>query len=161
MPTVEPATFSPDRLYRYTLQRRVSLDPGICAFCMLNPSTADEEQDDPTIRRCMGFARAWGYGTLLVVNLFALRATDPRALKEAIYPVGPNNNQAIRDAVGRADRFVMAWGNGGTLYGRADTVRVLINLSQHVVYDLGTTKAGEPRHPLYIPKSQAPVPCPR
>src|SRR5438128_11131670 len=104
------ATFSRDRRYRYRLWRRWDRSRAVVAFVMLSPSTADAMHDDPTIRRCVGFARAWGCGGVDVVNLFALRATDPRALRKAADPIGPANERHLRRAVRAAGLVVLAWG---------------------------------------------------
>lgn len=139
--------------YRFLLGRRWGSDgPGAC-WVMLNPSTADAEIDDPTIRRCVGFSRAWGYTGLVVVNLFAWRATDPGDLVRADDPVGPGNDQWIRDAVSDAAMVVAAWGNPpkpGRLYRRGRTVEGLIKASGRIIHHLGLTKDGHPRHPLYV-----------
>ena len=102
------ATFSRDRRYRYRLWRRWDRSRAVVAFVMLNPSTADAMHDDPTIRRCVGFARAWGFGGVDVVNLFALRATDTRALRKAADPIGPANDRHLRRAVRSAGLIVLA-----------------------------------------------------
>ncbi len=125
---LSPAIFSPCRRYRYLLMRRVSfLAETTCLFIMLNPSTADETQDDPTIRRCMGFARRWGFGVLVVANIFAWRATDPQELHDLGFPhastttitaVGPENDLFICTAAVEADKIICAWGNHGLLYDR-------------------------------------------
>ena len=96
LPSKNAAAFSPDRRYRYTLRRQWDDALPYCLFVMLNPSTADATQDDPTIRRCIGFTKAWGFGGLLVGNLFALRSTDPAALYHADDPVGPENDSCLR-----------------------------------------------------------------
>lgn len=123
---------------------------------MLNPSTADARTDDPTIRRCMDFARRWGYAQLRVVNLFALRATDPRALgrvRPAGRAVGPRNDTVLRREVRKADTVVAAWGAHGTLHDRAARVRALLPEARWLC--LGTTKAGQPRHPLRLHRETA------
>lgn len=140
------ATFDLTRRYRYHLWREWDATLPVVAFVLLNPSTADARRDDPTIRRCLGFARAWGFGRLEVVNLFALRATDPAALRQADDPIGQRNDEHLRRAVRAADRVVAAWGNGGRLHGRGD--EVMCRLGEPVV--LGWTKLGQPRHPLYV-----------
>ncbi len=118
--------------YRYALHRdllpKPSLPVGLlrrtCLFLMLNPSTATATLDDPTIRRCMGFARAWGFTDLQVCNLFAFRATDPAELTAVtIDPIGPLNNQAIVGLASDADRIVCAWGTKGAIRGRDRAVR--------------------------------------
>ncbi|TME62616.1 MAG: DUF1643 domain-containing protein [Chloroflexi bacterium] len=135
------ATFSADRRYRYRLWRRWDGARPVVAFVMLNPSTADARRDDPTIRRCIGFAKSWGFGGVEVVNLFAYRATDPGELRRVADPVGVDNDRHIRRAIARADLVVLAWG------ARAGSRR-LLNLPQ--ARCLGLTRAGQPRHPLYL-----------
>ena len=111
MTTFDTAVFSEDRCYRYLLRRRVGESSRRVLFIMLNPSKADEKRNDATIRRCVGFARSWGFGILEVVNLFALMSTNPEALLKAKDPVGPDNDAAIRAALEVADTVVLAWGN--------------------------------------------------
>ena len=117
---------------------------------MLNPSTADGRRDDPTIRRCVGFARREGFTGIRVVNLFALRATDPAELKSAGDPVGAESDSAILDAVRSSEFTVAAWGAKGVLCGRDEAVLQL--LEGHPIWCLGTTKMGHPRHPLPVRK---------
>jgi hypothetical protein len=134
--------------YRYLLWRRWA-EAASVLFVMLNPSTADAHHDDPTIRRCLGFARAWGFGALEVVNLFAWRATDPRELRRAHDPVGPRNDHVIAEAAGRSHAVIAAWGNHGALAGRDRRVAAL--LAPHRPRRLGgLTAAVAPRHPLYV-----------
>jgi hypothetical protein len=125
---------------------------------MLNPSTADAEQDDPTIRRCIGFARTWGYGALSVINLFAYRATHPSDLFSASDPVGPDNEHHLRHTVQHTERLIIAWGNRG-VWGGQDQVflRMLVALGRSPDC-LGVTKQGQPRHPLYLRRSCRPQP---
>jgi hypothetical protein len=115
-------------------------------FVCLNPSTADEAKDDATVRRCVGFARKLGFGRLLLANLFGLRATCPSELAKATDPVGPENDAWITEASAAADLTVVAWGIHGRLQRRDRAVLEML----HAPYCLGTTKAGEPRHPLYL-----------
>lgn len=148
------ATLSPCRTYRYSLERSWSDDNcAPCLFIGLNPSTADAELDDPTIRRCIRFARDWGHTGLLMGNLFALRSTDPRALVGHRDPVGPENDLAIASMAERSTRVVVAWGatDMGLHASRAWDVLQLIGLSRVVC--LGRTKDGYPRHPLYVKAS--------
>src|SRR5262249_6763346 len=112
------ATFSPCRRYRYALQRRWADGPAVC-WVMLNPSSADEHRDDPTIRRCVGFSQSWGYAGLVAVNLFASRTPDPAALWSVADPVGPGNDAAIRGAAAGASLVVAAWGDQARLPFRA------------------------------------------
>jgi hypothetical protein len=141
------AIISPCGLYRYGLTRKWGDGPRVC-FVMVNPSTADAEQDDPTIRRCIGFAQREGGGSLEVVNLFALRATDPKALRKHPDPIGPGNNAALRTAFDRAGRIIAAWGAHGRLHARDVTVARMLG---DKAMCLGVTARGDPRHPLYLP----------
>ncbi len=149
------ATFSEDRRYRYSLGRRVGDSSCRILFIMLNPSRADERRDDATIRRCVGFARDWGFGILDVVNLFALMSTDPRVLLEAEDPVGPANDAVIGDSLLESDTIVLAWGNHA-LFHRARVARVTSMARQRAsLYCMGHTAKGAPRHPLRLAKSTA------
>ncbi|HEU5061422.1 MAG TPA: DUF1643 domain-containing protein [Kofleriaceae bacterium] len=145
------AVFDPSGRYRYRLTRRWAGRGAVVAFVMLNPSTADGERDDPTIRRCAGFARRWGFAAMTVVNVFALRATDPARLRRARDPVGPGNDGHIAGAAADADLVVLAWGNHGALRGRDREVVALLAGARPVC--LGVTRGGQPRHPLYLPRS--------
>lgn len=140
--------------YRYRLWRRWEEGPEV-VFVLLNPSTADGAVDDPTLRRCIGFARRWGMGGLQVVNLFALRATDPRALREAGDPVGPLNDQVLHEVAGNAARVVYGWGNHGVLFGRGEAVWRSLGSGQC----FGLTAVGQPRHPLYVRGDASLVPA--
>ena len=155
--------FSPCRKYRYSLTRVLApmAEPQrACLFVMLNPSTADENTDDPTIRRCIGFATAWGYSRLDVVNLFALRATDPAALLSASDPVGFDNDRYIEFYARSAAMIVCAWGAHGVLNGRALRVTKILHDAGFALKCLGLTGSGQPRHPLYLPaKTQPEVFC--
>lgn len=147
------ALIDPTGTYRYTLTREWEPSLGRACFIMLNPSTADATKDDPTIRRCIAFARTWGYGGLEVVNLFAYRATSPADLWPLADPVGTENDAHIADAVRRCHIVVAAWGVHGEYRGRGAEVasRVLGLMC------LGTTKGGHPRHPLYVRGDTLPV----
>ena len=151
--TTAGARFSGDHRYRYRLWRRWSPGP-VVGFCMLNPSTADASRDDPTIRRCIGFARAWGYGGVEVVNIFALRATEPSRLRSARDRIGPGNDAALVAAAARVDVLVIAWGVHGTLLERDRTVLALLNRTRLLA--LGWTRSGQPRHPLYVRRDARP-----
>lgn len=147
------ATLSACRTYRYALWRRWG--PGDYAmFIGLNPSTADETNDDPTIRRCIAFARAWGYGALCMANLFAYRATDPAVMKKAAEPVGWENDHTLTTLAAGAGVVVAAWGAHGTYKGRDKSVRLLVPK----LHFLRLTKDGHPGHPLYLPASLKPQP---
>ena len=147
------ARLSACRRYRYALWRVWSDGPQVL-FVMLNPSTADERVDDPTIRRCIGFALSWGFGSVAVGNLFAFRTPDPSLLKRSTAPVGRDNDAWLRRLQRRAALTVAAWGNHGGFLERGDAVRSLL-ASPHT---LGLTRRGEPRHPLYVPASARPLP---
>ena len=155
------AVLSRDHAYRWTLYRVVSeFEIARCLFIMLNPSTADADSDDPTIRRCMGYAARWGYGDLQVVNLFGLRSTDPRALLRHRDPVGERNDEYVLDAVEGTMEvdgiIVCAWGARGGWLGRDAAMLRLIRSAGGVPYCLGLTRDGHPRHPLYMPASATP-----
>lgn len=149
------ARFSEDGQYRYSLLRDLGLlssaldgAPRTVTFVMLNPSTADATTDDPTIRRCLGFARTWGYGILQVVNLYAYRATNPRDLWKATDPVGPGNDNALTQAFRRSDLNVAAWG----AHARRDRVQEFLDrfVPRFEFHALGVTLQYHPRHPLYV-----------
>lgn len=149
------AWFSQDRRYRYMLTRRWSDPHAWMTFLMLNPSTADAFADDPTIRRCISFAKREGCGGLDVLNLFAWRATDPKALRECPDPVGPDNDHVIRGHA-RNSLVVAAWGANGTLRGRSREVAALLAAEGVRLKCLGVTADGSPRHPLYV-RADAPL----
>ena len=157
--TRDAATFSRCGTYRYQLARDVSMvGAGWALFIMLNPSTADASCDDPTVRRCMGFAQSWGCRGVEVANLFALRATDPRALRHHSDPVGPENDQWIRRIVRRSDLVVCAWGAHGAYRDRWYHVNQLLTEEDASPLALGITAHGQPRHPLYLPRQVRPAP---
>lgn len=141
------ADFSPCRTYRYSLTRRWDDVLPNVMFIGLNPSTADETEDDPTIRRCIGFAKDWGFGGLIMANLFAFRATDPKVMKRAADPVGPENDKWLWELYGRAKLVIAAWGNDGAFLERGGEVLAMLN---HDVCQLGYTRSGQPKHPLYL-----------
>lgn len=157
------ATISPCGLYRYDLHRRWG-DGYLMPFVMLNPSTADAMVDDPTIRRCIGFARREGVGGIVVANIFAFRATKPEDMKRADDPFGPDNDQTL-ERIARASvvddmPIVCAWGSHGGLRGAHDrALRILQSVGARLVC-LGRTASGMPKHPLYISGSQPLVPFP-
>ena len=153
------ACFSHDKKYRYLLGRNVSDSSRRLLFVMLNPSTATDTRSDRTITRCANFARAWGYGTMEVVNLFAFKTAYPAVLQKAGRPVGARNNAYIRDAVSRADRVVLAWsGEVAKKIGFKRRAARVLNMVCEVTppYHLDFTKTGEPRHPRVLPKSTTP-----
>lgn len=140
-----------DNEYRYQLTREWGDGPRVL-WVMLNPSTADAEKDDPTIRRCIGFSKAWGYGGLTVCNLFAFRATDPKKLRGVIDPIGPENDRHIFEASSVADMTIAAWGGNGHLMDRATYVGRRLTRP----HALNVIACGCPVHPLYQPKHLRP-----
>jgi hypothetical protein len=155
------AILSVDQKYRYRLTRDIGMmGDGACCFVMLNPSTADATQDDPTIRRCIGYARTLGCSRLEVVNLFAYRSTSPEVLSamSMMHAIGPENDRHILDACNASRMIICAWGNHGKLYGRGKTVLALIRSQGKEPMSLKlNAKSGQPAHPLYL-KADA-VPC--
>ncbi len=141
--------------YRYLLWRKWNTEQPHVLWMMLNPSTADEHTNDPTLRRILGFSRFFGFGGLEVVNLFAFRSSSPSALALAADAVGPENDQYIQEAVARAGKIIVAWGNEGAFCKRASAVLAQID---QPVFCLGTTHRGYPRHPLFV-KAQTEL-CP-
>lgn len=144
------AKISPDGKYRYSLVREWDKERPKVLFIGLNPSTADEKLDDPTIRRCINFAKRWGYGGILVGNLFAIRSTEPGLIRKDPDPVGPKNDASLLEMVKDAKLVVGAWGNHGAYLDRSAYVRRLIPDMKC----LARNKTGEPTHPLYIPDDQ-------
>ena len=141
------ANFSRCGQYRYQLRRRWLDGHGCCVFIGLNPSIADAQADDPTIRRCMGYARDWGYQELVVINLFAYRTPHPTELKRSSDPVGPGNRRHIRAACKSADLIVAAWGTNGVFRNQAQKMSRLWDGSD--VFCFSLTKNRQPAHPLY------------
>jgi hypothetical protein len=148
------AELSHDTVYRYRLWRIWDASLPRLLWVMLNPSDADADIDDPTVRKCVGFARRWGYGSIEIVNLYAFRTPDPDVLKAAILDlvdaVGPDNEAAIRDAMTRAKTVVAAWGAPPFAVERGRQVREILRAHPNVVC-LRRTLGGHPWHPLYIP----------
>ena len=151
------ALFSECRRYRYTLGRHWGGRRGYAMFIGLNPSTADEERDDPTVRRCIGYARDWGYSGLCMTNIFAFRATDPTVMLAEPDPVGVDNDYWLVESARRAAIVVAAWGVHGVHSERHAHVRRLLP-SLHY---LRLTMEGYPGHPLYLPKTLVPTKWPR
>lgn len=147
------AIISEDKQYRYELRRIWQPQAGLVCWVMLNPSTADANIDDPTIRRCMAYGMRWGYYGIIVVNLFALRAADPKELYKSDVPIGKENYHYIFKASWEAKITITAWGNRGT-YLKQDE-RVLAQLTNS--HYLALTKNGSPRHPLYLRKDLQPI----
>jgi hypothetical protein len=151
------AVYSDCERYRYLLTRRWG--PGRKAlFVMLNPSTATEIQNDPTVERCERRARALGFGAFRVTNIFAFRATDPKVMRAVVDPVGPSNDAAILESLSWADLVLCAWGNHGLHLNRGADVAALLRKARVPLWHLGLTGQGQPRHPLYVGYDQQPQP---
>lgn len=144
------AVYSPCERYRYLLTRTWDSGGRRALFIMLNPSTATEVQNDPTVERCERRARALGFGAFRVCNIFAWRDTDPRMMRAAADPVGPGNDAAILDSSGWADHVICAWGSHGAHLDRGVQVERMLRETGRPLYHLGITKGGQPKHPLYI-----------
>ena len=147
------ALFSKDRLYRYALWRIWNDKLPKVLFIGLNPSTADEIKDDPTIRRCIRYAQDWGYGGYIMGNIFAFRSTDPKKLKIIENPVGNENNFWLKKLHKEASLTIGAWRNHGKYLNQG---KIIINLIDNL-YCLKVTKEGHPSHPLYLPSNLKPI----
>ncbi|MCC5988857.1 MAG: DUF1643 domain-containing protein [Pararhodobacter sp.] len=154
------ALYSPCMHYRYALTRIWDEAGARVLFVMLNPSTATEVQNDPTVERCERRARTLGFGAFRVCNIFAFRATDPKVMRAAPDPVGPGNDAAIIEGAGWAGQIVCAWGTHGAHLGRGPAVEGLLRATGRPLFHLGLSKAGHPRHPLYIGYDRQPEPWP-
>lgn len=160
LPGIEPeltsgAEFSPCRQWRYTLWRFWEPEPArLMAFVGLNPSTADETANDPTVTRCIGYARRWGFDGMFMLNAFAFRATQPRDMKAAADPNGPGNDEALQRISDQCELIVAAWGTHGAYLNRGQQVCRLLNRPLHC---LKQTKDGFPGHPLYLRRDAEPV----
>lgn len=177
--TDQGAEFSDCFLYRYRLWREWDPKKPMIAFVMLNPSVANAVKLDPTVRRCIGFARSWGFGRLEIVNAFAWVATDPNGLRDAqpdyelgyfgtgilgqphvlkktflpqMDPIGPFNDATIKDVCARADQVIVAWSCWVEDLNRLDSLLEILAPYRGKTYSLGYTADGTPRHPLYLPK---------
>lgn len=156
------ATFSEDRRHRFRLTRRIT--ENVCAtravlFVMLNPSTADAFANDPTVRRCIGYATAWGFDALRVGNIFSLRSTDPRALyaDPADATGGEENDRSILEMAKGASLVVCAWGVHGALARRGERIGAMLRDARVMPFVLGETKKGHPMHPLYLKADLKPI----
>jgi len=152
------ARFSSCRRWRYLLWRCWDPSRPVANFLMLNPSTADELKLDPSCTRARNYAERWGYGALIVTNIFGWRSTDPAALREVRDPVGRGNDAAILQAARKAKIVVCAWGNHGLHLERAERVKHLLRRENIALNVLRMNGAGQPAHPLYLPSSLAPTP---
>lgn len=154
--TKSVATFSDCEAYRYLLTRVWDPSGRRALFIMLNPSTADEIKNDPTVERCERRSRALGFGAFRVCNIFAYRATDPRDMKAQSDPIGPGNDAAISESCAWADDVICAWGTHGAHMKRGDEVVELVKNARVNPFHLGLSKAGHPKHPLYIAYAKHP-----
>ena len=147
------ANISKDKIYRYTLSRTWDSTKPTVLFIGLNPSIADENIDDPTITRCINFAKDWGYGTLLMANLFAFRSTYPKEIYLIDDPIGKDNDHYLLECVKQSDLIIACWGNNGTYMDREKIIKELVpNL-----YCLQKNKNGTPHHPLRLPREKLKV----
>jgi hypothetical protein len=160
MALLHQAAFSADRRHRWWLQRGWNPDQPQLLFIGLNPSRADADRDDPTLRRLIGFARAWGFGGLEVVNLFARCSASPAVLRRSADPVGYENDQWLQRSLASADALWLGWGNGGAWRQRDQQVLDLLMPQLRAAMPLlavGLTASGQPRHPLYAPAAAQPL----
>lgn len=140
------AVMSSDERYRLTLRRGWNLDAHYAMFIGLNPSTADANEDDPTIRRCVRFAHDWGYGGIYMLNVYAYRATDPKVMLKAEDPNGMGNDMGLRFYSRRAGIIIAAWGVNCPIEREKEVCKII----DRPIHCLGLTKDGRPRHPLYV-----------
>lgn len=149
------AVFDETGRYRYRLHQRWGKEIAECLFVMLNPSKADHKIDDPTIRKCRGFAQQWGMGGMYIGNLFAYRATKPSDMRKVLDPIGPDNRFHLDKMIQIIDRaggkIVCAWGTNGEYLGQAGDFLNELKLDQIPAFALALTDKGSPQHPLYLP----------
>jgi hypothetical protein len=148
---IKGAQFSNDRKYRYALWRTWDESESHVMFIGLNPSIADETKDDPTIRRCIGFAKQWEFGGIYMLNIFAYRATNPKNLMKAEKPIGPDNNEYLKMYYNQPGLNIACWGAWGKFMNRGKQVINLLGVMN--LSCLGMTLSGQPKHPLYLPYS--------
>ena len=154
MELLKNAIFSPCRKYRYVLWRQWRENSSQSVFIGLNPSTADETKDDPTIRRCIGYAKEWGYGGIIMLNIFAYRSTNPKDLRLVEDPVGSSNDVFLKSYL-RVSNTIACWGVWGSHENRGQ--KVIEMLGREYLMCLGQTKDGHPKHPLYLKRGIVPV----
>ena len=155
------ALYSDCQTYRYALTRVWQAERPRLLWIMLNPSTATEIANDPTIHRCQLRADVMGYGAIRIVNLFAFRATSPADLKRAADPTGPDNAQVLNTALRWADDILPAWGVHGAFQNAGPALMTNLRRRRKPVLHLGLTKDGHPRHPLYVAYKTTPTPLPK
>ena len=152
--TIKDAVLSEDRVYRYALRRIWDESKKRVLFIGLNPSTADEVEDDTTVKRCISYAKQWGFGGIIIGNLFAYRATNPLEMIKASDPIGNENDSWLKKLANEADLIVGVWGNSGQFKGRSiKVVSMLQNL-----YCLQITAKGEPHHTRGLPGGLVAIP---
>jgi hypothetical protein len=151
------AVYSDCETYRYSLTRVWDPEGQKVMFVMLNPSTATEVQNDPTIERCERRARALGFGGFRATNIFAIRATDPRVMRAATDPEGPENEAAILNGAAWADQIICAWGTHGAHREQGPRIEAALRATGRPLFHLGLSKHGHPKHPLYISYTQQPL----
>lgn len=143
------AIFSPSKKYRYVLKRQWQDGDNFCMFICLNPSTADENKDDPTVRKIINYAKRWGFDGVFVLNLFAYRSTDKSRLKYVEAPIGFYNDDYLKEYINKASQIIVAWGRDGRAVNH-HWERLVKCLLPKDVYCLGINKDGTPKHPLYL-----------
>ena len=151
---IKDAEISPCGLYRYMLRRIWDEDENFLVFCLLNPSTADEKDDDPTIRKCIGFAKKNGFGGIIIINLFGIRSPNPKNIKIHSDPFGPDLSRNWIRATHQSYHFVFGWGNMGLFKNAQMNMHKFFFFGQsplYKIYCLGKNKNGTPKHPLYVP----------
>lgn len=146
------AVFSPCRSYRYALHRFWDIGPRVC-FIGLNPSTATESVNDPTVTRCISYAKRWGYGGMYMLNIFAYRATDPKMMLIQQDPIGPENDFYLKEVANKVSFRVACWGNHGEYLGRGMQVKKMIKN----LHWLKMNNTGQPAHPLYLSQTLQPI----
>lgn len=143
------ALFSACKRHRYLLWREWDLGERTVLWVMCNPSTADQDVLDPTLRRCLRYSRDWGYGGMWVANVFALRSTDPQGLHKFEFPTGRDNDAYLMHAAASCDLVMVGWGVHGSFLGRGEAASKIL-AKEAVLYCLGVNKDGTPKHPLYL-----------
>lgn len=151
------ARYSDCERYRYSLEMVWDGDLEVLTFIMLNPSTATEEKNDPTVEGCERRARKWGYGGCCILNLFAYRATDPQDMKQQDDPVGEDNDRFLMLAGNHGHNIICAWGNHGSYLDRSSIVLGNLRKQRKRLFYLELNKSGEPKHPLYVSRSVKPT----
>ncbi len=151
------AVYSDCNRYRYSLERIWDAAEKRVMFVMLNPSKATEVQNDPTVERCEQRARRLGYGGFCVTNIFAWRATDPRDMRAAADPVGSENDKILIERTRESCHIIAAWGTHGAHLGRGAVVAEMLQAQGKPLFHLGLSKAGHPKHPLYLPYARQPI----